>query len=179
MRRYLSLALAAAFCLPVVAPERAAAALSLETLRGYVSRLGARIESTRGSLLVTSKAAGRGRVEIRLLNDNRKNRLGMYAYGFGNVANAGDRTELFGYLLRANSELGVGSFFVDKDDDVGYKVLLDTRDPLSFETFQISYLAMVNAIQEHGGEIARLAGPDAQREKPVTDPEEDGAGAAR
>ena len=111
MRRYLSLALAAAFCLPVVAPERAAAALSLETLRSYVTRLGARIESTRGSLLVTSKAAGRGRVEIRLLNDNRKNRLGMYAYGFGNVANAGDRTELFGYLLRANSELGVGSFF--------------------------------------------------------------------
>jgi hypothetical protein len=178
MRRFLSLALAAVVCLPVVGPRRADAALSLATLRGYVSRVGAKIESARGNILVTTMAAGRTRVEIRLLNDNEKNRLGMYAYGFGNVASVGDKAELFGYLLRANSELGVGSFFVDKDDDVGYKALLDTRDPLSFETFQISYLAMVNAIKEHRGEIARLAGPGGQGESPSTDVGE-GEGAAR
>ena len=108
----------------------------------------------------------------QLLNDIEKHRLGMYAYGFGNVANAVDRPALLEYLLRANSELGIGSFFVDKDGDIGYKFLLDTRDPLSYETFEIVYLAMVNTIKERGPVIAKLAGSGTEPKKPAEEPVE-------
>ena len=182
MRRCLTLALAAAVA-AAWAPSPAEAAITLETLRTYVTRAGARVDSAKGNLLVTSMVppAGRGRVEIRMVNEPRKNRLGMYAFGFANLASASERTTVYEYLLRANSELGVGSFFVDKDHDVGFKVLIDTRAPLSFESFQIAYLAMANAIAEHRPEIVRLAGPGGTREKPADEPpaegEEGGEGA--
>jgi hypothetical protein len=173
MRRILTFALATALAC-ALSPAPAHAALSPETLRGYIARVGAKIESTKGNMFVTTMPVRNARVEIRILNDARKNRLGLYAYGFGNVTGASDKGDLLEYLLKANSELGVGSFFVDKDDDIGYKALLDTGDPLSYQTFQVVYLAMVQTIAEHGPEIARRAG-GVKRDRPSDDaPGEDG-----
>ena len=158
MRRHLSSLAAVIVCLGLCPAPRAEAALSSESLRSFVKRIGARIESAKGDLLVTSREAGRGRVEIRLLNDTTGHRLGFYAYGFGNVAGAKDPKALYEYLLRANSDLAIGSFFVDKDQDIGYKFILNTREPPSYITFETVYLAMAKIIQERGPVIIRMAG---------------------
>jgi len=168
MKRTLSLGLAAVLWVGLWPAERASASLSQESLRSYIQRIGAKIESAKGGLFVTSVVSGKSRVEIRLLNDAAKQRLGMYAYGFGNAANAKDASALYEYLLRANSELGIGGFFVDKDNDIGFKFLVDTRDPLSFETFSIFYIAMASVIAEHRPEIAKmLQSGDQQQEPPA------------
>jgi hypothetical protein len=173
MKQILSLALITAMWVVVWPAERAEAALTSEALRGYIQRVGARIEpSSKGNLFVTTTASGRSRVEIRLLNDTAKHRLGFYAYGFGNAASAKDQAALYEYLLNANSELGIGGFFVDKDKDIGYKFLADTRDPLSYATFQIIYLAMVSVIAEQRPAIARMMTREAPDEKPADAPEE-------
>ncbi|MCC6745728.1 MAG: hypothetical protein IT175_17845 [Acidobacteria bacterium] len=145
----------------------ARAAITMERLRDYVLKAGAKIESSEGSLLVTSMATGGPKVEIRVLNDAARHRIGLYAYGFGNATGATSTEALLDYLLVANSELGTGGFFVDKDRDIGYKLLLDTRDPLSAQTFQIKYLAMVAVIRERRPAILKLVGKGPQREKPV------------
>ena len=173
MKRHLSLGLAAVFFVGLWPASPAEASLSQENLRAYLQRVGAKIESSKGGLFVTTMASGRARVEIRLLNDAAKQRLGLYAYGFGNVATAKDAGALYEYLLRANSELGIGGFFVDKDKDIGYKFLVDTRDPLSFETFSIVYLAMVNVIAERRPEIAKMLTGAPPAEKPADTPPED------
>jgi hypothetical protein len=136
---------------------RAEAALTAESLRAFVKRVGARIESNKDNLFVTSKDVGRGRVEIRLLNDSEKQRLGFYAYGFGNAGSAKDQKALYEYLLNANSDLAIGSFFVDGDQDIGYKFFLSTREPLTYTTFETVYLAMSNVIKERGPVIMRMA----------------------
>ena len=115
---------------------------------------------------------GKTRVEIRVLNDPAKQRVAFYAYGFGNAAGAGDAAALYEYLLQANSEIAIGTFFVDKDKDVGCKYILDTRDPLSYETFEISYLAMFNNIKMRAPEIMKLAGHGGQQ-KPAEEPSEE------
>lgn len=180
MKDYLSWICAIALVVGLWPVTAAKASLSNESLRSYVSRVGARIESNKGRLFVTSHAAGRGRAEIRLLNDIDKNRLGFYAYGFGNAARASDASKLYEYLLRSNSEMAIGSFFVDKDGDIGYKFLIDTRDPLSFETFQLIYLAMVKTIEDRGPVIMKMVVPGAppSDEKVTPETEEDEAPSA-
>jgi hypothetical protein len=114
------------------------------------------VESVKGNLYVTSVPVGKGRVEIRLLNDATKQRLGFYAYGFGNVTAAQDQKEVLAYLLRANGDLGVGAFFVDRDQDIGFKFFVNTRDTLSYQTFEIIYLAAANIISEHAPIIMKM-----------------------
>jgi hypothetical protein len=172
MKRHLSLGLAVLW-IGLWPASPAKASLSQENLRTFLQRVGAKVESSKGGLFVTTMASGHARVEIRLLNDAAKQRLGLYAYGFGNVGAAKDAGALYEYLLRANSELGIGGFFVDKDKDIGYKFLVDTRDPLSFETFSIVYLAMVNVIAERRPEIAKMLTGGPPAEKPADAPPED------
>ena len=176
MRRYLSLWLAAAFVVGLWPAEPARAALTAEALKNYIQRVGARIEpSSKANLFVTTTASGRARIEIRLLNDTTRHRLGFYAYGFGNAGSAKDPAALYEYLLNANSELGIGSFFVDKEKDIGYKFLADTRDPLSYATFELIYLAMVAVIGEQRPAIARMMTREAPADKPTdAPPPEDG-----
>lgn len=156
MKNYLSiLSTAVSVVLLVAAP--ASAGLTTDGLKTYVKRVGARVDEAKGNLLVTSMPVGKGRVQIRLLNDATKNRLGFYAYGFGNVRGAKDAAALYEYLLRSNSDLAIGSFFVDEDQDIGYKFFLSTRDPISYATFETAYLAMAAVIGERGPRIIRLA----------------------
>ena len=166
MHRRLSLLVAAAMAVALVSAPVAKAALTMERLRDYVLKSGAKIESAEGNLLVTSMASGGPRVEIRVLNDSTRHRVGLYAYGFGNATGAPNTEALLEYLLVANSELGTGGFFVDKDRDVGYKLLLETRDVLSAQTFQIKYLAMVAVIRERRPAILKLVGRGPTVEKP-------------
>lgn len=170
-RRFVFVVMLTVLATPV---PRAQAALTNERVRDYVLKAGAKIDSTQGSLLVTSIGSGGSRVEIRVLNDSEKHRVGLYAYGFGNASEAKDVVALLEYLLKANSELGTGSFFVDKDRDIGYKLLLETRDTLTAQTFQIKYLAMVAVIRERRAAILKLAGGGSKQDKPVEEPPDEG-----
>ncbi|MGB5039241.1 MAG: hypothetical protein WBQ66_21735 [Blastocatellia bacterium] len=170
MARRRSLMFVAVVALALLTAPVARAALTMERLRDYVQKAGAKIDSADGNLLVTSVSSGGPRVEIRVLNDSTRHRIGLYAYGFGNVADAKSAESLFEYLLVANSELGTGGFFIDKDRDVGYKLLLDTRDTLSAQTFQIKFLAMVAVIRERRPAILKLVGGASTREKPTDQP---------
>jgi hypothetical protein len=156
MVRRLGICVAIAAYLCMLAVPNARASLSNETLASFVRRAGGRVESTKGNLFVTSFAVERGRVEIRLVNDSAKQRLGFYAYGFGNAKNSSDPKALFEYMLKANSDLAIGSFFVDKDDDIGYKFFLSTREQMSYLTFETVYVAMSKVIAERGPEIVKM-----------------------
>jgi hypothetical protein len=59
-------------------------------------------------------------------------------------------------MLKANSDLAIGSFFVDKDDDIGYKFFLSTREPMNYLTFETVYVAMSKVIAERGPEILKM-----------------------
>jgi hypothetical protein len=180
MKHLLSLALAAFAWVAVAAPPGAWAALpqkgtlSVDALKTYITRVGAKIDSTKGNLFVTSKASGKARFEIRVLNDPVKQRVAFYAYGFGNAAGAPDVAALYEYLLKANSTMAIGTFFVDDENDIGCKYILDTRDPLSYETFEISYLAMLNNMKMRAPEIMKLTGR-ASQPKPNEEPAEEPA----
>lgn len=171
LRRSLVVALAVTAALWSTPTARAA--LTMERVREYVLKTGAKIESADGSLLVTSISSGGPRVEIRVLNDSTRHRVGLYAYGFGNASGAPSLEALLEYLLIANSELGTGGFFVDKDRDIGYKLLIETRDTLSAQTFQIKYLAMVAVIRERRPAILKLVGKSTGPDKPTDAPPAD------
>jgi hypothetical protein len=156
MVRRVGSCLAIAVYLCMLAVPDARASLSNETLASFIRRVGGRIESTKGNLFVTSFAVERVRVEIRIVNDGGKDRLGFYAYGFGNVKNAKDQKAVLEYMLRANSDLAIGSFFLDKDDDIGYKFFLSTRETMRYMTFETVYVAMAKVIQERGPEIVKM-----------------------
>jgi len=174
MVRRLGLYLIVAVSLLAAMPRIARASLANETLTSFVKRVGGRVESNEGNLFVTSYAVERGRVEIRLVNDASKQRLGFYAYGFGSAKNAKDQRALFEYMLRANSDLAIGSFFVDADDDIGYKFFLSTREPMNYLTFETVYVAMAKVIATRGGEIVKMTtggGPSDEAEpKTESDP---------
>ncbi len=167
MHRRRCLIVAVALATTLWSAPVARAALTMEKLKDYVLKSGAKIESAEGNLLVTSIASGGPRVEIRVLNDSARHRIGLYAYGFGNATGAPSTEALLEYLLIANSELGTGGFFVDKDRDIGYKLLIETRDMLSAQTFQIKYLAMVAVIRERRPAILKLVGKTTVSEKPT------------
>lgn len=168
MKRYLS-SFAALF-LMLLAALPAKAVLPPETLKGFVKKVGARVDEAKGNLLVTSMEVGKTRVEIRVVNDSVKSRLGFYAYGFGSARSAADVAALYEYLLRTNSDLAIGSFFVDEDKDIGYKFFLSTRDAISYPTFETAYVAMANVIAERGPKVARLAGAVRSEAPSATDP---------
>lgn len=164
-RRWVNLATVAIAVAGLIPAAPARASLSQENLKTYIRQVGAKIDSSDGNVIVTSMLAGRERIEIRVRNDSAKQILGLYAFSFGNVADATNPTEVSEYLLLANSELGIGSFFVDKDGDIGYKCLVDTRDPLSFETFATIYSAMVSVVKERGQKIRGMMKTDANPPK--------------
>lgn len=156
MVRRLGISCLAVVCLVWATTSTARASLANETLASFVKRVGGRVDSTQGNLFVTSYPVSRGRVEIRLMNDAGKQRLGFYAYGFGNAKNAKDQHALYEYMLRANSDLAIGSFFVDSDADIGYKFFLSTREPMNYLTFETVYVAMANVIKERGPDIVKM-----------------------
>jgi hypothetical protein len=152
--------LAAVAVVALLPAARVDASLSQENLKRFLRQVGAKVESTNGNLVVASTGTGRDRIEIRLVNDATKQWLRLYAFDFGNVGDANSPAEVYEYLLLANSELGIGGFFVDKDKDIGYKFFVDTRDPLSFEAFAVIYNAIVNVVKERGPKIRAMMKAD-------------------
>lgn len=143
-----------------------------ETLRGYLRQIkGVRLERADKdpNTIVSRYTTTTGEAfDIVVIYAPRKKMVGLYSYAFGNVAQAAEADELRALLLSANEALAFGSFFVDKEQDIGLKWSLRTETPITFEAFQTVYLGLAAAAKEYAPQIAR-------RMKPQTDNGDDAA----
>ncbi|MCS7079686.1 MAG: YbjN domain-containing protein [Chloracidobacterium sp.] len=141
-----------------------------ETLRGYLRQIkGVRLErpDKDPNTIVSRYTATSGETfDIVVIYAPRKKMVGLYSYAFGNVAQATDADELRALLLNANEAMAFGSFFVDKEQDIGLKWSLRTETPITFETFQTVYLGLAAAAKEYAPQIARRMKRNADDEAP-------------
>ena len=141
-----------------------------EKTKLYLQKLGASIDSAKSNadMVVSNYNDPKGgKTTIVITNDRRKNLVGFYVYNFGNVKNATNKEEVFQYLLSTNDAITLGSFFVDSDNDIGYKYLLSSVTPLTAAEFDTIYLTMSAVARERRGEIRQMLGlPVGREEKP-------------
>jgi hypothetical protein len=133
----------------------------METIRKSVRRLNATVDDAKSSaeMVVSSYSDPKGgKTTIVIVNDKRKSLLGLYIYNFGSVKNAANREEVYRYLLSANDAITIGSFFVDSEDDIGYKYLFSNALPFNQTAFEAAYLAMAAVVRERRAEIRQLIG---------------------
>ena len=153
---------------PAQPKPRPAVKLSLiETVKQYAQKAGASIDDTKSTadMVVSNLPDAKGiKLTIVVVNDRRKNLLGFYIYNFGNLKDAPGRDEVNRYLLSANDLITIGSFFVDGDQDIGYKYLVAAEQPLSQASFQSIYLTMAAVARERMAEIKRLLGQSPRKE---------------
>jgi hypothetical protein len=131
----------------------------IDTLRQYLRRVGATVDEARSKadVLVSKYAYPKGdSTTIVLVNDRRKNLLGFYIYDFGNLKGASNAEAIYKYLLEANDQIAIGAFFVDGEQDIGYKYLMSVRGQLELADFQSIYLIMAAVARERRPEIRRL-----------------------
>jgi hypothetical protein len=109
-----------------------------------------------------------GKTTIVITNDKRKNLVGFYVYNFGSLKSATNKEEVYKYLLSSNDEITIGSFFVDGDDDIGYKYLVSNLPALSSTAFDSIYLTMAAVARERRGTIRQMLGlPTSKEDKPA------------
>ncbi|QUW03446.1 hypothetical protein J8C06_03125 [Chloracidobacterium validum] len=130
-----------------------------ETLRGYLRQIkGVRLERADkdpNTIVSRYRMTTGEEVDIVVIHSPRKKMVGLYSYAFGNLADASDADDLRTLLLNANEALAFGSFFVDKEQDIGLKWSLRTEMAITFEAFQTVYLGLAAAAKEYAPQIAR------------------------
>lgn len=140
-------------------PEPQAQSKLMDTVKRYVKLAGASIDDSKSSasMIVSNYSHRRDdKTTIVIVNDSRKNLLGFYVYNFGSVKNAANREEIYKYLLSTNDAITIGAFFVDGEQDIGYKYLVNTEQIMNQSAFQSVYLMMATVARERGAEIRRL-----------------------
>ncbi|HVF89729.1 MAG TPA: YbjN domain-containing protein [Blastocatellia bacterium] len=141
-----------------------------EVTRRNLQRVGATVDDNKSTadMVVSAYLDEKGaKTTVVVLNDRRKNLLGFYIYNFGNLKNAARREDVYKYLLSANNQITIGSFFVDEEEDIGYKYLVNGWQSLSQASFESVYMAMIAATREHRPEIKeRLAASGGKDDKP-------------
>ena len=143
-----------------------------EKTKLYLQKLGASIDPAKSTtdLVVSNYSDPKGgKTTVVITNDRRKNLVGFYVYNFGNVKNASNKEEVFKYLLSTNDAITLGSFFVDSDNDIGYKYLVSGAAPMTAAEFDTIFLTMAAVTRERRGEIRQLLGLPVGREERTTD----------
>ena len=155
---------------PKVAPKPAPKLTFTDRMKAYLQRTGATIDdskSTPDMVVSNYPDAKGGKVTIVLVNDRRRNLLGFYIYNFGSLKGSANRDEVYKYLLGANDSITIGSFFVDGDDDIGYKYLVSSAQAMNQAAFDYAYYTMAAVARERKPEIRKLLGAVSERdEKP-------------
>lgn len=151
-----------------------------DTVRRYLQRVGSKVDDERSSanLVVSTYPDPKGgKTTIVVVNDTRKNLVGFYIYDFGSLKETDNREEVYRYLLSANDEITLGSFFVDGDQDIGYKYLMSSHQTTSQADFESTYLTMATVARERRPAIQKLLtlptqgddeppGPKAREDRP-------------
>lgn len=133
----------------------------IETVKQYVKLAGATIDDSKSTatMVVSNHPDSKGnKTNVVILHDKKKGFLGFYIYNFGSVKELTAREEIFKYLLSINDSITIGSFFVDGDEDIGYKYLISTSQAMNQRAFEAIYLTMLAVAREHKFEIRKLLG---------------------
>jgi hypothetical protein len=156
---------------PPAAPRAAPRLTFADRVRQFVQRLGASVDQSKSTAdMVVSNLPDRGgKLTIVVVNDRRKSLVGFYIYNFGSVKNAPNREQVYKYLLAANDAITIGSFFVDGEDDIGYKYLVSAAQQLTQAEFDQAYLTMAAVARDRRPEIRQLLGLSTRREDSTTD----------
>jgi hypothetical protein len=130
-----------------------------ETIRRHLQKLGASVDDAKSSadMIVSNYLDPRGgKITIVIVNDKRKGFLGFYIYNFGSLKNVDGREQIYKYLLGANDAITIGSFFVDGEDDIGYKYLVPAAQGLNQAVFETAYLTMATVARERKPDIRQM-----------------------
>lgn len=133
-----------------------------DRMKQFLRRTGSTIDDSKSTVdMVVSNYpdAKGGKITIVLVNDRRRNLLGFYIYNFGSLKNTANKEAVYKYLLAANDSITIGSFFVDNDDDIGYKYLVSSSQAMNQATFDYAYFTMAAVARERKGQIKKLLGP--------------------
>ena len=137
-----------------------------DRIKQHVGRLGGTVDKTKstGDMVVSTLPDQRGgRLTIVISNDQRKSLVGFYIYNFGSLKHAPNKEEVYKYLLLTNDDITIGSFFVDAEEDIGYKYLMSATQPLNQFEFDQVYLTMAAVARERRAKIRDLLG-DAKKD---------------
>ena len=139
------------------APRPAPKLSTMDAVKHHLQRYGATVDEAKSQadMVVSSYTNDKGKVKIVILNDHRKELLEFYVYDFGSVKDLANRDEIDKYLLLANESLSVGAFFVDKDQDIGFKYSMSAQQ-LSYSSFESVYSSIVVIANARRAEIRRL-----------------------
>jgi hypothetical protein len=131
--------------------------LTMDAVRHYLRRFGSTVDEAKSQadMVVSSYHNEKGNVRIVMVNDRLKELLQFYVYDFGSVKGLANRKEIDKYLLLANQSLAVGAFFVDREQDIGYKCSMHAQQ-LSYATFESLYSSIVVTANGRRGEIRKL-----------------------
>jgi hypothetical protein len=132
-----------------------------DRIKQYLARTGSTIDankSTPDMVVSNYPDAKGGKITIVLVNDRRRNLLGFYIYNFGSLKGAANKEDVYKYLLGANDAITIGSFFVDSDEDIGYKYLVSGAQTLTQAGFETAYYTMAAVARERKSEIKKLIG---------------------
>ena len=143
-----------------------------ERMKQYLQRTGSTIDEVKSGpdMVVSNYPDVKGnKLTIVLVNDRRKNLLGFYIYNFGSLKAATNKEEVYRYLLSANDAITIGSFFVDSDDDIGYKYLVSGGQTMTQAAFESAYYTMAAVARERRPEIRKLLGPANEKEDKPSD----------
>ncbi|HXU36569.1 MAG TPA: YbjN domain-containing protein [Blastocatellia bacterium] len=138
-----------------------------ERIKQYLIRVGGTVDESKSTadMIVSNSANLRGgKVTIVIVNDHRRNLLGFYVYNFGSLKNATNKEQVYKYLLEANDSITIGSFFVDSDEDVGYKYLVSGGQTISQAAFETAYITMAAVARERKPEIRKMIGVSSEKE---------------
>jgi Putative bacterial sensory transduction regulator len=133
-----------------------------DRMKQYLQRSGSTVDESKSTvdMIVSNYTEGKGgKVTIVLVNDRRRNLVGFYIYNFGSVKGTTNKEEVYKYLLAANDSITIGSFFVDADDDIGYKYLVSSAQAMNQAAFDYAYFTMAAVARERKPEIKKLLGP--------------------
>src|SRR5215210_5821857 len=132
-----------------------------DRIKQHVGRLGGTVDKTKSTadLVVSTMPDSKGgKLTIVISNDQRKSLVGFYIYNFGSLKNAPNKEEVYKYLLLTNDDITIGSFFVDAEEDIGYKYLMSAARPLNQIEFDQVYLTMAAVARERRAKIRDLLG---------------------
>lgn len=140
----------------------------IDSVKRYLQHVGATVDPSKSTpdMVVSNYADPKGgKTTIVIVNDRRKGLLGFYVYNFGSMKKAANREEVYKYLLGANDAITIGSFFVDNEEDIGYKYLMSTAQSLNQNAFGTVYLTMAAVVRERRADIRQMLGLAANKEE--------------
>ena len=138
----------------------------------FLQQLGATVDpskSTPDMIVSNYPDLKGGKTTVVIVNDRRKNLIGFYIYNFGNLKAVTNREEVYKYLLSTNDAITIGSFFVDGDDDIGYKYLVSSAQPFTLNAFDSIYTTMTTVARDRRPEIRQLLNAPAGKDDKPSD----------